>query len=129
MFKFKIYNFDDIFCFFFLVGGQNIYMTTLLHCHFCIQMITHHFLPSKVSRPIHTIPAINAHLLYLLLCPWKYSVKHKLLNGPVCIFGYFHGNQRCVASCHYFYTWGGSTGSGCNRYSETMYWEAEVGRL
>ncbi len=21
-------------------------------------------------------------------------------------FGCFHGNQRCVASCHYFYTWG-----------------------
>ncbi len=81
------------------------YMNTLLHCHFCIQIITDHFLLSKVSLPIHTIPGINAHLLYPILYPWKYSIRHKLLYCPVCIFGCFHGNQRCVASCHYFYTW------------------------
>ncbi len=52
--------------------------------------------------PIHTIPGINAHLLYPILCPWKYSIRH-LLYCPVCIFG-FHGNQHCVASCPYFYT-------------------------
>ncbi len=82
------------------------YMNRLLHCHFCIQIITDHFLLSKVSHPIHTILGINAHLLYPILCPWKYSIRHKLLYCPVCIFGCFHGNQRCVASCHYFYTWG-----------------------
>ncbi len=90
---------------FFLVGGQNMYVNTLLHCHFCIQIITHHFLLSKVSRPIHTKPGINAHL-YAILCPWKYSIRHKLLYCPVCIFGCFHDNQCCVASSHYFYTWG-----------------------
>ncbi len=82
------------------------YMNTLLHCHFCIQIITDHFLLIKVSHSIHTIPGINAHLLYPILCSWKYSITHKLLYCPVCIFGCFHGNQRCVASCHYFYTWG-----------------------
>ncbi len=82
------------------------YMTTLLHCHFCIQIITDHFLLIKVSHPIHTIPGINAHLLYHILCSWKYSIKQKLLYCPVCIFGCFHGNEICVASWHYFYTWG-----------------------
>ncbi len=91
---------------FFLVGGQNMYMNTLLHCHFCIQIITDQFLLSKVSHPIHTISRINAHLLYPILCPWKYSITHKLLYCPVCIFDCFHDNQHCVASCHYFYTWG-----------------------
>ncbi len=90
----------------FLVGGQNMYMNTLLHCHFCIQIITDHFLLIKVSHTIHTIPGINAHLLYPILCLWKYSMRHKLLYCPVCFFGCFHGNQHCVASCHYFYTWG-----------------------
>ncbi len=104
--NFKIYNFEHIFCMFFLVGGQNMYINTLLLCHFCIQIITDHSLQSKVSHPIHTIPAINAHLLYPILCPWKYSIRHKLLYCPVCIFGCFHGNHRCVASYHYFYTWG-----------------------
>ncbi len=32
-------------------------------------IITHHFLLSKVSRPIHTIPGINAHLLYPSYAP------------------------------------------------------------
>ncbi len=73
----------------FLVGGQNMYMNTLLHCHFCIQIITDHFLLIKVSQPIHTIPGINAHLLYPILCPWKYSIRHKLLYCPVCIFWLF----------------------------------------
>ncbi len=82
------------------------YMNTLVHCHFCIEIITDHFLLSMVSCPIHTIPGINAHLLYPILCPWKYFIRHKLLYCPVCIFGCFHGNQRCVASYHYFYTWG-----------------------
>ncbi len=82
------------------------HMNTLLHCHFCIQIITDHFLLSKVSHPIHTIPGINAHLLYPILCPWKYSIIHKLLYCAVCIFGCFHGNQCCVASYHYFYNWG-----------------------
>ncbi len=97
-------------------------MNTLLHCHFCIQIITHHFMLSKVSRPIHTIPGINAHLLHPILCPWKYSIRHKLLYCPICIFGCFHGNHHCVVSCHYFYTWGrgDSTGSGCNKYGETI---------
>ncbi len=104
--NFKIYNFEHIFCMFFLVGGQNMYMNTLLHCHYCIQIITNHLQLSKVTRPIHTIPGINAHLLYPILCLWKYSIIHKLLYYPLCIFGYFHGNQCCVASCHYFYTWG-----------------------
>ncbi len=81
------------------------YMNTLLHCHFCIQIITDHFVLSKVSHPIHTIP-INAPLLYPILCPWKYSIRHKLLYCPVCIFACFHSNQRCVASYHYFYTCG-----------------------
>ncbi len=58
------------------------YINTLLHCHFCIQIITDHFLLSKVSCPIHTIPGINAHLLYPILCPWKYSIRHKLLYCP-----------------------------------------------
>ncbi len=80
------------------------YMNTLLHCHFCKQLITDHFLLSKVSHHIYTIPGINAHLLYPILCPWKYSIRHKLYC-PVCIFGCFHGNQRCLASYHYFYTW------------------------
>ncbi len=110
MFNFKIYNFEDIFSMFLLVGaaGRAKYgnMNTLLYCHFCIQMITHHFLLSKVSRPIHTIPGINAHLLYPILCSWKYSIRHKLLYCPVCFFDYFHGNQHCVASCYYFYTLG-----------------------
>ncbi len=91
---------------FFLVRRQNMYMNTFLDCHFCIQIITDHFLLSKVSRPIHTIPGINAHLLYPILCPWKYFIRHKLLYCPACIFGSFHGNQPCVVSCHYFYTWG-----------------------
>ncbi len=82
------------------------YINTLLHCYFCIQIITDHFLLSKVSRPIHTIPGINAHLLYPILCSWKYSISHKLLYCSLCIFGCFHDNQRCVASCHYFYTLG-----------------------
>ncbi len=77
----------------------------ILHCHFCIQIITDHLLLSKVSHPIHTIPGINGHLLYPILYPWKYSIRHKLLYCPVCILG-FHGNQRCIASYHYFYTWG-----------------------
>ncbi len=82
------------------------YMNTLLHCHFCMQIIPDHFLLIKVSHPIHTIPGINSHLLYPILCPWKYSIRHKLLYCPVCMFGCFHGNQCYVASCHYFYTWG-----------------------
>ncbi len=82
------------------------YMNTLLHCHFCIQIITDHFLLNQVSHPIHNIPGINAHLLYPILCPRKYSIRRKLLYCPVCIFCCFHGNQRCVASYHYFYTWG-----------------------
>ncbi len=49
----------------YLMGGHNMYMNTLLHCHFCIQIITHHFLLSKVSRPIHTIPGIK-HTYYTL---------------------------------------------------------------
>ncbi len=101
----------------FLVGGQNMYVNTLLHCHFCIQIITHHFLLSKVSLPIHAILSINADLLYAMLFPWKYSISHKLLYCPVCIFSCFHGNQHCVASCHYFYT----TGSGYNTYGETIW--------
>ncbi len=52
--------------------------------------------------PIHTIPGINAHLLY----PWKYSIRHKLLYSSACIFGCFHGNQCCEVSCHYFYIGG-----------------------
>ncbi len=98
------------------------YVNTLLHCHFCVQIITDHFLLNKVSHPIHIIPGINAHLLYPMLCPWKYSIRHKLLYCPVYMFGCFHGNQYCVASCHYFYTWGGggSTGSGYHLYGETL---------
>ncbi len=34
------------------------------------------------------------------------TTKHKVLYCSVYIFGCFHGNQCCVASCHYFYTWG-----------------------
>ncbi len=89
----------------FLVGSQNIYLITFLHYQFCIQLITDHFLLSKFSHLIHTIPGINAHILSPILCPWKYSIRRKLLYCPVCIFGCFHGNQRCVASYHYFYTW------------------------
>ncbi len=108
---------------FFLVRGQHMYMNTLLHCHFCIQIITDHFLLSKVSRPIHTIPGMNAYLLYPILCPGKYSIRHKLLYCPVCIFGCLHGNQCCVASYHYFYTLGGGgpTGRGHHQYSETIW--------
>ncbi len=89
------------------------YVSTLLHCHFCIQIITHHFLLSKVSRPIHTIPGINAYLLYPILLQWKYSIRHKLLYCPVCVFGC---NQRCVASCII-----SILGNGCNKYGETLY--------
>ncbi len=90
--------------FFFSVEGKIYYVNTLLKCHFCIQMITHHFLLSKVSRHIQTIPRINAHLLYPILCT-KYSTRHKLYC-PVYILICFHGNQHCVASCHYLYAWG-----------------------
>ncbi len=64
-------------------------------------------LPADQGLTPHShIPGINAHLLYPILCPWKYSIRHKLLYCPVCIFGCFHVNQHCVASCHYFYTSG-----------------------
>ncbi len=75
-------------------------MKTLLHCHCCIQIITHHFLLSKVSPPIHTLLWINADLLYPILCPWKYSISHKLLYCPVRILSCFHGNQHYIASCY-----------------------------
>ncbi len=98
--NFKIYNFEHIFCIlFFVFSGRAKYVhqhTSSLH--FCIQIITDHFLLSKVSHPIHTIPGINAQLLYPILCPWKYSIRHKLLYCSVRIFGCFHGNQCCVAS-------------------------------
>ncbi len=76
-----------------------------VHEHTCALPFLHtnhnRSLPAEqVLTPIHTIPGINAHLLYPILCPWKYSISH------VCIFGCFHGNQHCVASCHYSYTWG-----------------------
>ncbi len=48
IFNFKIYNFEDIF-YVFLVGRQNMYMNTLLYCHFAYKIIAHHFLPNKVS--------------------------------------------------------------------------------
>ncbi len=79
------------------------YVNTLLLCHLCIQIITHHFLLNKVSHPVHTIQGINAHLLYPILCPRKYSIRHKLLYCPVCILGCCYGNQCCEASCRYFY--------------------------
>ncbi len=34
---------------YFLVGGPNMYVNTLLHCHFCIQIITDHFMLSKIA--------------------------------------------------------------------------------
>ncbi len=78
---------------------------TLLHCHFCIQIIARHFLLTKVSPNINTIPWINTHLLYPILFLCEYSISHKLLYCPVCIFWCFPGNQHCIISCHYFYTW------------------------
>ncbi len=51
--------------------------------HFCIQMITHHFMLSKVSRSIHTIPGINAP--YLI---------------PLEVF---YQTQIIILSCMYFW--------------------------
>ncbi len=97
---------------YFLVGVQNMYMNTLLLCHFCIQIINDPFLLSKVSHPIHTIPEINAHLLYPILCPWKYSIRDKLLYCPVCIFWLFPWQPTLCSILPLFLYLGGSTGIG-----------------
>ncbi len=82
-------------------------MYTLLHCHFCIQIITNHFLLSKVSHPIHTIPGMNKCTLIIpYLMPLEVFYQTQIIILPCMYFGCFHGNQRCVASYHYFYTWG-----------------------
>ncbi len=93
--NFKIYNFEHIFYLLFFRGRAKYvreHTSALSFLH------TNHN-RSLPAKPIHT------HLLYPILCTWKYSIRHKLLYCPRCIFGCFHGNQRCVASCHYFYTW------------------------
>ncbi len=98
------------------------YVNTLLHCHFCIQIITNNFLQSKVSHPI---PGINAHLLYPIVCPWKYSIRHTLLYCPVCIVycWLFPWQPTLCSILPLFLYWGdgGSTGRGCNKYGETLF--------
>ncbi len=43
------------------------YVNTLLHCHFCIQILTHHFLLCKVSH--HTINKCRLIIPYLISLP------------------------------------------------------------
>ncbi len=52
----------------------------------------------------HTRNKCSLMILYLM--PLEVFYTHKLLYCPVCIYGCFHSNQHCVASSHYFYTWG-----------------------
>ncbi len=89
------------------------YVNTLLDCHFWIQIITDHFLLNKVSHPIHTMPGTNAHLLYPILCPWKYSIRHKLLYCLVCILVVSMAT-KVVKHLVIISILEGSTGSGYN---------------
>ncbi len=64
-------------------------MSTLLYCHFRIQIITDHFMLSKVSHPIHTIPGINAHLLYPMLFPLEVFYQTQIIILPCMYFWLF----------------------------------------
>ncbi len=89
---------------FFLVGGQNMYVNTLLHCHFCIQMITHPSLPAEQGLMPHTKNKCTLIITYLM--PLEVFYQTQIIILSCMYFGCFHGNQHCVASYHYFYTWG-----------------------
>ncbi len=93
------------------------YMNTLLQCHFCIQIIINDLLLSKVSGPIHTIPGINTHLLYPILCPWKYSIR---LILPCMYFWLFPWQPTLYSILTLFLYLGGSTGSRYHQYGETL---------
>ncbi len=78
-----------------------------------LRNIFYHFLLTKVSSPlppIPTIPWINTLISAdtLSYSSWKCSIYQSQIIILSCkYFSCFHGNQYCVAFCHYFYTWGG----------------------
>ncbi len=97
------------------------YMNTLLHYHFCLQIITDRFLLIKVSHPIHTIPEINAHLLYpyapgsILSDTNYYIALHVFLVVSMATNIVQH-----LAIISILRGGGSSTGSGYHQYGETI---------
>ncbi len=45
-------------------------------------------------------------LIILYLMPLEVFYQTQIIILPCTYFCCFHGNQRCVVSCHYFYIWG-----------------------
>ncbi len=102
----KIYNFEHIFCMLFFSGRAK-----YVHEHTSALPFLHknhnRSPPAEQGLTPHSHHTRNkCSLMILYLMPLEVFYTHKLLYCPVCIFGCFHGNQRCVTSYHYFYTWG-----------------------
>ncbi len=45
-------------------------------------------------------------LIIPYLMPLEVFYQTQIIILSCMYFGCFHGNQHCVAACHYFYTWG-----------------------
>ncbi len=74
----------------FSVGGQTIYTNTLLDCHFCIQIIAHHFLPSKVPLPPYSCHSMNKCTLIIpYLIPLEVFHQPQIIILSVMYFGLF----------------------------------------
>ncbi len=73
------------------------------------------FLHSNHNRSLPAEQGLTSHshhtrnkctLINPYLMPLEVFYQTQIIILPCMYFGCFHGNQRCVASYNYFYTWG-----------------------